>query len=289
MYPLEPTPSEVGSASPPARRYPGVEVDLLPFVATALALPPGDNLHGSAVGTRDDAPTDAWILVDANYAPDASLADGPGAPDVLATALVISYTTWNDSFAAVLPPSSGWAPGAAYTVAVVGDGYGASTAEGFELSFGVGPGPADPPVEPDVIEVISSPRTEEGSWPGGCCAPTTEVTVRFTNLDPDPWSSVMLLGDFARGEDSGTTPFQEQLGLAVGPGEHTLSYTRREEGGRILPDLSVVGVAADGERSAPVPVEIGDAPGCHCASDGTGGWAFAIGVALVARGRRARR
>lgn len=220
-------------------------------VLPALATPPGPFLEGFAVSSRDDAPIDAWILVDANFEPAATVTSGPDAPFPLQVESVVEYGVTGD-VVALLPPDGGWAPEAAYTVEVTGGDY-TYVAEGLApLPFSTGAAPADPPEEPDVsVEV--GPWGPEGRYDWGCCEPTREIAFAIGNPQADAWSAVEIVAVYPdrHGPD--------RVGLAIGPGDHAVSDWQWKESGELFPSCwRIAGVAADGEASTPVEVCVDD-------------------------------
>jgi hypothetical protein len=245
-----------------------------------FAEPPPPEVSGFAVGGRADAPTDARVPVAANYGPPAWVIDGAAPGTELASERIADF--WPD-IVVLEPPTAGWAAGAQYTVGIA-DGY-ADTWTGaadHELTFAVADRPAPDPVAPEVPDPSVEPWSdEEGRYPNGCCFRTRLVTFSVDNLDSDPWSMVLLTGEFPTDRRPLT------LDVGVGPGAHTLSFLQWRQGREVHPAcFTVVGVAADGDqadRESVCPA----APVLGCATTSGRGWEW-LGavVALVARRRR---
>jgi hypothetical protein len=260
---------------------------MLLVAVSAFATPPGPILDGFAVETRTDAPTDARVPVAANYTPPARILAGPAAGAELAVEPVPSWGY--GEYVVIAPPSGGWVAAAQYTVGVVDSGYGTTSSTGataYELSFGVADAPAADPVAPERSDPTVEAWSEDGRYPFGCCAPTRLVTFSVDNLDPDPWSMVLLTGDLPR------HPQPETLDVAVGPGLQQLSFLQWKDGSEVYPECFVVaGVAADGDRadgeSVCLDEDGGVVPGCACSTRGGVGGIWVGGVvALLARRRR---
>lgn len=245
-------------------------------LAVAHATPPGDMAHGFVSEPRDDAPTDARILFDANFALPAEVTDGPAAPEQLVADML--FLPWYDARVAFSPPAAGWVAGEAYTVTASWTDYGEPT-EAFELSFTAGSGPAADPIAPEILSVdVGEWSDEEQHYSSGCCRPVRSVTVRFRSDDPDPWAFVEARGGRGR---------EDRIELAVGPGEHEVVLEQSKDGLRIEPEeLFLVGVAADGDVSAEVAIDVDDEGGGGIGGCSTTGGAWTLALSLLAARRR---
>jgi hypothetical protein len=226
-------------------------------------------VSGLAVETRDDAPTDAELLIDATFPPTVAVVEGPNGVEPLQSEALTVCEMTGRGLATVSPPASGWEPDATYTVEV----QPGSDDEGGPVSFtfattDVG---AEAPGDPSILSVAASDWSEETKYAWGCCKPTRVVTITVEAASPDPWSYLRLRGEFGGPSQITTQPVHGNLDVAVGPGVHDLTYVQwRDDGDTLEPRaFEVSQFAANGAASEAQRVEI-DLDGTAVVGDDTG-------------------
>ena len=233
---------------------------------------------GFAVPTREDAPTDAIVLYGANFFPTTTVIDGPEAGTVLVVEELLDGSAGNDPLVSLLPPEGGWVPASTYELAALGYYNPEPT---YVLGFSTGADPAPPPEDPVVERVTYGEWTEETDYNGGCCNPTRRVTVAVESSSADPWAYVELMGQFAGPPQAPPEHALRRLAVAIGPGDHQLSYEQWDDDGQLHPAGFTVGhVASNGVRGETTEVA-GDGPTTACGGD-TGGCATAPTAGLLA-------
>ncbi len=235
---------------------------------------------GFAVPTREDAPTDAIVLYGANFTPITTVTDGPEAGTVLVVEGLAYGSSGNEPLVSVLPPEGGWVPASTYELTALGYYDPAQT---YVFGFSTGADPAPPPEDPVVENVTYGEWTEETDYDWGCCHPTRRVTVAVESPSADPWAYVELMGQFVGPSQITSDLVYQRLAVAIGPGDHQLSYQQWDDDGQLQPAGFTVGhVASNGVRGDTTEVA-GDGPPAATACGGdTAGCATAPAAGLLA-------
>jgi len=244
---------------------------------------------------RSDAPTDGALLYEANYAPEAWIVDGPGAPLQLDTTTLTGVGA--TPVAVVWPPAGGWDAEVDYALEVLG--YAAATGDPItEFAFSTGTDLAADASAPVVGTPAVGTWSDEGNYPWGCCERTRTVTVDVEVPGADDWAYVMAVGQFELSTPSQITEEEvhTRLDVAMGPGSHTLSVLQWEEDGIAQPPcFDVVAVSAAGVSGPAETVcarsdsssSSSPPPPCGCSSAAAAPSGVLVGLLLVL-GRRRR-
>ena len=215
---------------------------------------PGYVVAGFAVETRDDAPTDAELLIEATFAPIVGVVDGPNGAEPLESEMLVAPPA-GDGLATIAPPPSGWEPNATYTVEAQ-PGHD-DTGGPISFTFTTSDVGAETPSVPTIESVTATAWSEDTKYAWGCCKPTRLVTITVGSASTDPWAYVRLWGDFDGPSQITTEPVHGNLDVGIGPGFHDLTYVQWRDGETLEPDaFEVSQFSATGAASKSQRVEI---------------------------------
>jgi len=267
--------------------------------------------RGFAVDDRYDVPSDAMVLIDANF-PQVRVVVGPGAPYELESQGLVGFGT--TYYSALLPPAGGWVPGERYELSSEPAPYANRTPEADDLLvFEAVAEAAGPPPEVVQVEVEPSEWLENTDYGWGCCEDvrTLELTVTLPD-GADPWAWVEARGLYELGRPSQiTTGMNDRHDVGIGPGVHVLRVVQWvDEGFNQPPCVELVPRSAAGEEGEAVEVCLRDnleqrtwlfadvtrgggtggvpyeAGGCGCTAGRSGGAWFGLLAALALARRR---